>query len=171
MLDLLSYWNNRVPVNPILIGERIGLEFWKDPKLGFDAGFRMDRGRRVALYRPDADIKVNRLIMGRLLARFSRRLLEEDEILPFPKDRTSLEAMRLLMPDSALEFAIRISEELDTAAKIAEYFHLPEDAARIRMDDFLGGHLFERRIAPDARRTISCAPRGNRGDSRRRASI
>lgn len=146
---ILDCWNNRVPVSPVLIGERLGLEFREKEEMDFRAGFRKQEGRLVALYRPCESVALNRFITGRLLARFAERETEGDEgILPL-NDWPGMLALRILMPDSALRFAVRVSKTLDTVAKMASYFNVPDAAVRWRLDNFLGERVFAKKGTPD----------------------
>lgn len=142
--DVLSnYWNNSIPVDPIVIAQRMGATVYSSKSIDYTGEFFFHEGAPTIVYKPSGNTRRDRFTVAHELGHFAlgHDNAHRDTLASFnttnfdPAERNANRfAAELLMPEKVVWFAIQ-STDLSTVEELCDYFDVSGMAMRIRLQN------------------------------------
>lgn len=138
---LSTYWNNRIPVDPIVIAKAMGASVYSSESIQYPGEFFVHEGIPTILYKPSGNSRRDRFTVAHELGHFALNHgnAHRDTISSFnidnfdPAERDANRfAAELLMPEGAVRFAVH-EAGLTSVEKLCNYFDVSGAAMRIRL--------------------------------------
>jgi len=138
---LSAYWNNAIPVDPVIIAKAMGVSVYSSKSIDYCGEFFIQNKKPTILYKPSGKTQEDRFVIAHELGHFvlHHTGMKKDQIssfkidIPDSNEREANEfAINLLTPESAVRFAVR-KAGLTSVEKLSSYFDAYETVVRFRL--------------------------------------
>lgn len=140
---LSTYWDNKIPVDPIIIAKNMGLKVYSSNKIEYEGEYFVYDGVPTIVYSPSGNLRRDRFTIAHELGHHALGHggnPHRDTAASFLSHAEGVQeraankfAAELLMPTKAVKFAV-LEAGLTSIAKLCQYFDVSNVAMRIRLE-------------------------------------